>query len=164
MLNEILDDLILAEGSKYTNHAADRGGPTKYGITLNTLRGTKGKAKATAEDVKALTLEEARLIYTELYAKPFLFVNDATVFKFLLNSAVQHGVRTAIKLLQRALGVPDDGILGPQTEAAVRSAGTAIMPKLVAARCKYYASILSSDKSQLVFAAGWLNRIAKDLS
>lgn len=53
-------------GSKYTNDQRDPGGPTKYGITLSTLAGFRHK-KCTAEDVKALSLEEATRIYKIKY-------------------------------------------------------------------------------------------------
>lgn len=166
-LNKALDKVILAEGSEYTNHPADRGGPTKYGVTLATLRGIPKYSRAEAKDVAALTLAEARNIYLTLYASPFTFIEYPIIFNFLFNSAVQHSPKTAVKMMQRALGIEDDGVIGPQTRAAVNNAlqqPAAFFAKLIAERCEYYANILMRDHSQRVFAAGWLNRIAKDLT
>ena len=166
-LNKALDKVILAEGHEYTNHPADRGGPTKYGITLATLQGIPKYSRADANDVAGLTLPEARNIYLALYASPFTFVEDPLVFGFLFNTAVQHGVRGATKIMQRSLGIEDDGVIGPQTRAAVNNAlqnPMEFLSKIIALRCEYYAHILMQDNSQRVFAAGWLNRIAKDLT
>jgi lysozyme family protein len=166
-LNKALDKVILAEGHGYTNHPADRGGPTKYGITLATLKSIPKYTHATADTVAGLTLPEARNIYLTLYASPFTFIEYPMIFNFLFNSAVQHGVKGATKMMQRALGIEDDGVIGPQTRAAVNNAlqqPAAFFAKLIAERCEYYANILIKDHSQRVFAAGWLNRIAKDLT
>jgi lysozyme family protein len=88
------------------------------------------------------------------------------VFQFMVNSAVQHGVATAIRLAQRACQFPSgeqDAVLGPKTRAAILSHGDFFLAPLIAERCKYYAAIMSRDPTQRVFASGWLNRIAKDL-
>jgi lysozyme family protein len=165
-LNKALDKVILSEGSRYTNHPADRGGPTKYGITLATLKSLPKYTLAEAGTVAGLTLPEARNIYLTLYASPFTFIDDPLTFSFLFNAAVQHGVKGATKIMQRSLGIEDDGVIGPQTRAAVNNAlqnPAEFLAKLIAERCEYYANILMKDHSQRVFAAGWLNRIAKDL-
>jgi len=166
-LNIALDKVLLAEGSEYTNHPSDRGGPTKYGITLATLKSIPKYTDATADTVAGLTLVEARNIYLALYASPFTIIEDPLVFNFLFNAAVQHGVKGATKIMQRSLGLEDDGVVGPQTRAAVNNAlqqPAAFLAKLVAERCVYYASILMKDHSQRVFAAGWFRRISLDLS
>lgn len=166
-LNKAIDRVILAEGHEYTNHPADRGGPTKYGVTLATLRGIPKYSRAEPADVAALTLTEARNIYLTLYATQFTMIENPLVFNFLFNAAVQHGSKTAAKMLQRTLGVEDDGVIGPQTRNMLNLAlqtPVSFLAKLVAERCEYYANILMRDHSQRVFAAGWLNRLAKDLT
>ena len=68
-VDQIIADVIKREGSKYTNDPTDRGGPTKYGITLRTLqawRRSQGQTrKLQPHDVKILTREEAVAIYPE---------------------------------------------------------------------------------------------------
>ena len=172
-LKEVIDGIIRAESDEYTNNPNDRGGPTKYGITLATLRSLPSYGDATAADVQKLTREKAEQIYSDIYCYPFLCIEDDTIFNFVVNAAVQHGVTGAARQLQRALGLKDDGIIGPMTKAALSQALTIsilsrdgaqrLLAKLTAERCKYYANILQKDHSQREFAAGWLNRIAKDL-
>lgn len=166
-LTQLIDKVIEAEGTEYTNHPADRGGPTKFGITLKTLRALPGYTDADAEDVHFLTRERAVEIYKNIYAAPFMFINDDKVFNFLFNGAIQHGVHGMIKIMQRALGTPDDGVMGLQTRHKLTTAAVNpqyLLAALVAERCKYYANIMQKDHSQRVFAAGWLNRLAHDLS
>jgi lysozyme family protein len=155
---KVIDDIIKAEGDTYTNHPADRGGPTKYGITLKTYQ--KYHTRATAKDVENMSRKEAEWIYEGEYVRPFMFLNGV-VFNFIVNAAVQHGVSRAIKMLQEACGATVDGKMGPITE---QKAVSVKIEQLVAIRCKYYANILMKAPSQRVFAAGWLSRIAHDLS
>ena len=164
-IEEVIDGILAAEGG-YTNDPNDRGGPTNFGITLDTLRTYKPGAKnATAEDVKNMTVEDAMDIYRKQYCAPFEWVDNATVFKFLANSAVQHGKTGAIKLLQRAVGLQDDGILGPATKGAVAAAdSTELLAAIVAERCRYYTAIVHKNPSQAKFICGWVNRIAGDLT
>ena len=63
--NEALRRLLIHEGG-YTNHPSDPGGPTKYGITIGDYRRHANPA-ATAADVKALKLSEAKAIYHAKY-------------------------------------------------------------------------------------------------
>ena len=169
-LGAMLDAVLLAEGAEYTNYPSDKGGPTKYGITLKTLRTIPFYAEADAEDVKNLTPEAAKTIYSNMYVTPFLFVTNPIIFKFLFNGAVQHGVAGMVRILQSSMNIPVDGILGQRTKAAVlaRSSDSEtaqiFLARLVAARCNYYADILHKNESQRVFAAGWMRRIAKDLT
>lgn len=159
-LNRAVGKVIDAESSRYTNHPMDKGGPTKYGITLKTLQ--CHKPGATAEDVKNLTRDVAIEIFVYDYARPFLFLEDVAVFNFLLNASVNHGPKGATFILQRACGVVADGKMGPNTrDAALRHED--LLVNLVIERCEYYARILQKDHSQRAFAAGWFNRIAKDL-
>lgn len=84
----------------------------------------------------------------------------------MFNAAVQHGTKTAVRMLQAAVGVHTDGRIGPVTRQAVIQANlenpSRLMARVTALRLRYYADILQNPK-QLVFAKGWLRRIAADL-
>jgi len=76
-------------------------------------------------------------------------------------SSVNHGVSRAGKLLQEAIGVTVDGIVGPATLRAVSNTSSGYMKaRYIAVRYKFYGSIISRDRSQLVFISGWMNRMA----
>lgn len=159
---EIIDGIIKREGG-YVNHPSDRGGPTKYGITLATLGAWRSRV-VTAGDVASLGKEEARLIYQNEYLfRPRLEqINRMSVRVFALDSAVQHGPGRAIRWLQKIAGVPVDGILGPVSLQAINRLDSDVLyRKMVAERCRFYGRLITKDPTQAVFAAGWANRIAE---
>ena len=159
---QILDDIIRREGG-FVDHPADRGGPTKYGITQRTLSEWL-KREATREDVESLTEPAARSIYFDLYLREPRFnqIEDERLRALVVDSGVNHGVRRAAKWLQRAAGVADDGIVGPRTLAAVNgSDSAALYRKVLAQRAIFYGKIITNDPSQAVFAHGWMRRLAE---
>ena len=55
MIDDLITEIMKAEGwDKYTNDPADRGGPTKWGITLKAWSEYHG-LDLTAEDIQAIT-------------------------------------------------------------------------------------------------------------
>lgn len=171
---QILDGLIQREGSAYTNRAADRGGPTKFGITLGTLREVRG-SHVTAEDVKNLTEAEARAIYLDVYIhRPgFHRILDERLRVFLIDFGVNSGQGTAAMALQRMIGVMADGIVGPETVArlAVRDAAK-IYAGMLRARLRLYVDIVLRDPAVRRFRnthgdtalenlSGWMNRLGE---
>lgn len=171
---QILDDIIRREGTKYSNRAADRGGPTKYGITLGTLRELRGP-QVTAEDVKNLTEPEARAIYRDVYIrKPgFSRILDERLRVFLIDFGVNSGTKAAAVALQRLIGVTADGIVGPDTVArlAARQAAN-VYAGMLRARLRLYVDIVLSDPAVKRFRVthadtdlenlrGWMNRLGE---
>ena len=63
--DEALRRLLAHEGG-YTNHPSDPGGPTNFGITIHDYR-KYVKPNATAADVRAMTVDEAKAIYRAKY-------------------------------------------------------------------------------------------------
>ena len=86
-------------------------------------------------------------------------MHSAIVFQ-LWDFAINAGKSRAIKELQQAVGVPADGIIGPQTLAAVNSHDlNDVILSLTAERLKFYTS-LSTFKT---YGKGWTNRVADNL-
>ena len=159
---EIIDGILKREGG-YVDNPADRGGPTKYGITLVTLQARRGNG-LTAEDVRGLQEEEARSIYRDEYLeKPKINkINRVSLRVFVLDSAVQHGPARAIRWLQKIAGAPVDGILGPVSLQIINGLDSSVLyRRMVAERCRFYGKLITKDPTQAVFAAGWANRIAE---
>ena len=57
---------VLAHEGGYTNHPSDPGGPTNFGITIGDYRHYV-KPDATAADVRAMRLAQAKAIYRAKY-------------------------------------------------------------------------------------------------
>ncbi|TVR65359.1 MAG: hypothetical protein EA420_03420 [Candidatus Competibacteraceae bacterium] len=161
-VNSLIDGIIRREGG-YVNHPADRGGPTKYGITAATLGSARGNGRAaTAGEVQLLTMEEARAIYWHQYvARPnFDQIRDDYLQEVVVDFAVHSGPRRAAEALQRAVGVRVDGIVGPMTLAAVNARDaekTAL--RVMLDRALFLLDLVGRDRSQAVFARGWANRL-----
>jgi len=155
--DEALRRLLAHEGG-YTNDAADPGGPTNFGITIDDYR-KYVKPGATAADVRAMKLEEAKAIYRAKYwdaqrcdALPAGV--DYAVFDYGVNS----GIGRAKKVLQRVAGVAADGVLGPQTMQAV---ATHDPKQVIAAICDERLRFLRRLRTWPVFGKGWGRRVAE---
>ncbi len=165
MIDELITEVMKAEGwDKYTNHPADRGGPTKWGITRQAWQEWRGHG-CTASDVAAITEPQARDFYEKLYIIGPRFIDlPERLMPLVVDCGVNHGVRRASKWVQKAVGARADGVIGPKTIQAVLDCNhIATHLKISASRIKLYGRLVSSDHSQAVFAAGWNNRAAKFL-
>lgn len=114
-------DMVLAHEGGYVDDPKDPGGATNMGITQDTLERVRGEVRASLpEHVKQLTKPQARAIYRHDYWTP-VAGNDLPggLDLALFDMAVNQGVDDAVKALQQAAGSKVDGIMGPNTLAAV---------------------------------------------
>ena len=173
LIERTIDAILVREGG-YVNRLEDRGGPTNFGVTAATL-GTWRKLgrPATVEEVRGLTELEARAIYRSRYIErpKFLTIENEQLFAAVVDVGVNCGPWRAIQFLQRALGLEQDGVLGPVTREAIRSAPTGqLYRRFVAERIRYYGRLITGDRTDAdrdgvpdstEFASGWLNRTAE---
>ncbi len=153
-----LADVLVHEGG-YVDHPKDPGGATNLGITIGTLTGWLGR-QATKAEVKALTKTTVAPIYRANYwdkigGDDLPSGLDAAVFDFAVNS----GPGRAAKLLQRLVGVSQDGQIGPMTLAAVAKVSPAKVPDLINAYCDARMSFLRGLGTFDTFGKGWTRRV-----
>lgn len=157
----IISHIFEAEGGdKFTNDPSDAGGPTKFGITQDTLAAHRGHP-VTAEDVKNLQEPEARdIAYARYIVKPgFARINDPGLRYALVDFSYLFGADDSIPALQEIVGTAADGQLGPKTAAAANSAELRhVINMLAVKRVKLHASRVVQNESQLRFLRGWVNR------
>ena len=111
-------NLIGVEGG-FTDNPKDDGNWTGGKQGSGVLKGTKYGIAASSYphlDIPNLTLEQAQ----EVYYKDFWMPCKADKLPFpianaLFDCAVNSGVKTAAKLLQRACGIAEDGVIGEIT-------------------------------------------------
>lgn len=158
-VEDFISDIIAREGG-YVNHPNDGGGPTNHGITLATLAAWRGK-RVTIADVQALSEAEARRIYRERYVSAYPGVTNPKVLGFLADYGVNSGTGRAVKALQTVIGAAPDGAWGPKSAAALQAVPdqSRLYWPLVCERLDNYLRIIDRDPTQVVFAAGWANRI-----
>ena len=157
--DQIIDGIIEREGG-YNDVSGDQ--PTNFGIRLDTLSAWRGHP-CTADDVKNLTRDEARLIYrSEYLARTGIQrIVDAGVRAAVLDAAVQHGPDDGIKIFQRALGVRDDGVIGPVTLAALPHLDQRrLAMRVLAEDFRFYGALITRLPQKAKFAAGWMDRKA----
>jgi lysozyme family protein len=177
-VEELIDELIEREGG-YVNHPADKGGPTRYGITEAVAR-AHGYAGAMA----GLPRELAVAIYLRLYWLRPRFDQVAgrapRVAAELFDTGANMGPAVAATFLQRALTAlnrggsdfPDltpDGRVGPATLNAldafleVRGSDrgeTVLLRALEALQGERYLRLAEKRPANEAFLYGWLaNRI-----
>lgn len=144
------------------NHPADRGGPTKYGVTWQTLADHRG-TPVTPNDIAQLSIEEAKAIYRDKYWKAPGFGQlslSEPLMELLFDMAVHHGPRRAVLLLQRSISVAEDGHIGPITiEFTNRLDGEHLAALLLGERLVFIGDLITRDPSQAVFASGWCRRL-----
>jgi lysozyme family protein len=156
--DEVLRRLLTHEGG-YTNDAADPGGPTNFGITITDYR-KYVKPGATASDVRAMTVDEAKTIYRAKYwgaqrCDELPAGVDDTVFDYGVNS----GIGRSGKVLRRVLGLPDNDW---RTSDEVIAACHKLLPsKIINDMNDERLRFLQSLKTWPVFGKGWGRRVAE---
>ena len=148
---EAFERLIGHEGG-YTAGVGDPGGETKFGIS---------KRSYPSEDIKGLTLERAKAIYRKDFWSAAAVDGLPDAIKFdVFDTAVNSGVGTAVRMVQKAVGVQTDGVLGPVTLKACNSMpSTRLIARFNGARLMFMAD-LSIWPS---FGRGWARRVASNL-
>ena len=158
--DEIVTAIFAREKPDYTDYDV----PTKFGVTLATLERYRGQP-CTADDVKALEEPEARAIAKKLYiVDPHFDLLTERLRWPVVDAGYNLGTATATKVLQRALGLPDDGVLGPATLAAVASRPQInVLVRFCAEWARQYGRIIRSKPANATYALGWEDRVADHL-
>lgn len=147
---------LLGHEGGYSCDPRDPGGETMWGVTAAVAR-----ANGYPGPMHALTQEWAMGLYQAKYWNTIRADELPEVVRFeAFDLAVNAGPTQAVKLLQRAAGTAEDGILGPVTMGALRAAdGARLLRRLQAYRLKFYTSL----KTFNAFGAGWVNRVANNM-
>lgn len=164
---EALDVVLGHEGGgAYTDHPEDRGGPTRWGVTQETLSAHRARP-VTPEEVQALSLEEAREIYRGRYWDRIRGdeIADQKVATKCLDAAVNMGPRRGAHVMQLAATwcsgkmLTLDSVVGPKTLALLNECDPAcVLLELREAMRAVYLGIVALRPSQGVFLKGWLAR------
>lgn len=131
--------------------------PTMQGITLATYSAWLGR-QATKAELRAIPDLQVAVIYRERYWQPPKCGEMPPALGFVtFDTAVNMGPSTAAKLLQRTVGVADDGKVGPITLAACWGAELRpALAELIALRGYRYGSLSTFS----TFGKGWMRRLA----
>lgn len=156
----VIANVLRREGERFVQE--DRT-CSRFGVTLEALADWRG-SRQTADDVKALTREEATAFYRWLLTRSRIDqIGPLLLRDTVFDIAVHSGTGRAVHWLQRALGVEDDGLLGPQTLAAVTAADADLLrASLVRRRLAYLGGLIASQPARFAGQAeGWLVRVGE---
>ncbi|HRO13608.1 MAG TPA: holin-associated N-acetylmuramidase [Paracoccus sp. (in: a-proteobacteria)] len=182
-VDEIAAAIVAREGG-YVNDPDDPGGATKHGVTIATMRrlgiDLNGDGKVGTDDLKLLTRAQAARIYVDHYFRAARLDQlpqavQASVFDMQVNAGAN-----AVRILQRLVtrmgfACDDDGIVGPRTIAAAKSAAEAA-PRHLAdaygiARRDYYYALADARPASRKYArtrtggkGGWITRAEEFIS
>ncbi|ASN68645.1 hypothetical protein 3S11_23 [uncultured Caudovirales phage] len=142
--------LMGSEGG-YVNNPVDPGGETMWGVTARVAR-----ANGYQGEMKSLTKEKAKEIAKKVYWDPLKCDQMPFSVAFqVFDGSYNSGPDQSARWLQRALGVADDGKIGPITLNKLSNSNPAAICALyIAARGKFQTKLSTWS----TFGKGWANR------
>jgi lysozyme family protein len=151
-----LSKVLIHEGG-WADHPRDPGGATMKGVTLRTYQRFFGAAK-TKDDLRNITDDELEQIYRQGYWDKCRCDDlprglDYVVF----DAAVNSGPARSAKWLQAAVGVTQDGSIGPRT---LEKIGSHDPVDTIQDCCDRRLRFLQSLDNWSVFGGGWGRRVA----
>lgn len=168
--DQIINHVLTLEGG-FVEHKNDKGGPTNFGITLNTLQSFKKNYDLQASDVRSLTQNDA----VEIYDKDYWQVMNLDKIHFpevqlaIFSTGVNRGPYSAVRIAQFVANMKTpkgliplllDGEMGPKTYTAINNCPPSWFFRNYQQACQIeYVRIVKQNTSQLVFLEGWLRRL-----
>lgn len=148
IFDEAFKRVVSTEGG-YVDHPEDPGGRTKWGISQRAFPEV---------DIAAMSIDECKSLYRKYYWDTVRADDLPPAIRYhVFDAAVNSGVSQAAKWLQRAVGVSDDGHVGPITFNAARAAPPdAVIRRMNANRLRFMTDL----KNWPSFSRGWARRIA----
>jgi lysozyme family protein len=153
---------VLGSEGGYTSNQADPGNWTGGRCGAGECRGTNWGISAAAYpqlDIRGLTETQAKEIYQRDYwDRAGCGGLPPSLALLVFDAAVNNGVDRAVRWLQAALGVAQDGAIGPATFAAVQAQagrGSTLCAEFQARRLAFMASL----PTWRTFGTGWARRL-----
>jgi lysozyme family protein len=157
---------VVGEEGGFSTDRKDPGNWTKGFVGGGLLLGTKYGISAAAYpllDISNLSLSDAKAIYERDYwsrigGPSLAYGNALCLFDFAVNA----GIKESVTVAQRAVGATTDGVMGPNTFAAINAMPPAVfVPLFTQCRIEAYRAMKNFD----LYGGGWVARaehIAKE--
>ena len=153
--NTFIDRVLSHEGG-YVNHPKDPGGESNWGVTKRTAM-----ANGYTGSMRSMTRDQAIEIYRKAFWERYHAdkMPAAVAFQFF-DSCINHGYGNAARMLQRAAGVADDGVIGPISLQAINALPeNDLLLRFNAERLHFYTKLSTFG----TFGKGWARRVAENL-
>ncbi len=158
---------VLEMEGGFSDDRYDPGGATNFGITIGDyarwrqISLNSNNYAHIREELRHIAPETVRSIYEKRYWEPAGCAEmPAGLALMHFDAGVNHGIGTAIRILQAALGVDADGEIGPITRRAIREKNMKrTLERYADGRRRRYRSLSHFWR----FGRGWLRRVDKTL-
>lgn len=155
---------VISNEGNFQNAQGDRGNWTGGKIGVGKLVGTKFGLSAMTYpdlDIPNLTVDQAKEIYyRDWWVKLEMDLFKPSLACQMFDAAINHGMHNASAMLQRAVGVADDGVLGPATKRAIDIMTLDdILMCFLGERLEFMTYVGTWD----TYGKGWARRIANNL-
>lgn len=164
-VTKLAPHILKFEGG-FVNDPDDLGGATNKGVCYKTYKLYRQRKKLsvpTIEDLKNITNEEFTDILKSMYwdACRADKIESQSVANAIVDWAWHSGTITAVKEVQKVLGVESDGIVGNVTLSAINSQSPLpLFGKIQQARIAYLERICNARPTNRKFMRGWILRVS----
>lgn len=157
-------DRVIGHEGGFQKMYGDRGNWTTGVVGKGVLRGTKWGISAMSYptlNIEALTREDAKRIYWKDWWLSLGMQAFTRALSYqMFDAAINHGIGNATRMLQRAVSVDDDGVVGPITKGAVaKTEAGDMMLQFLAERLEFMTKIATWDS----YGRGWARRIVENM-
>lgn len=150
--------VLIDEGGN-DDDPTDHGGRTSRGVTQKEYDAWRSEQLLPSKDVWTASESDIEEIYHDEYWNPYCDNFPSGIDYLYFDMAVNAGPHRAAILLQRSLGLTQDGRIGPITREAVAAADPfRLVHDYTDIKKHYYYAIVEAEPDQKRFLHGWLNR------
>ncbi len=131
--------IVLGSEGGFSNHAADRGGRTNYGVTQSTYNSFRARNGLGQQDVRNISQGEVKAVYKEFWDESGAGQLPPQAALAVFDMAINSGPARARKLWEQSGGD---------------------LQTFMDNRRQFYYNLVDRNPSQGVFLNGWMNRLA----
>jgi lysozyme family protein len=154
--------VLVFEGMNFTNHPADKGGPTRYGIIQRVYDKYCLEKNKPLISVEKISVKDVEDIYCTKYWNPVRCKEMPEKLSVVVfDTTVNSGQGRAVKILQQTIDAKVDGIIGKETIEKILNNSkdkNKLANLFIDIREQFYNKIVAVDSTQKVFLKGWLRR------
>lgn len=161
--------IVSANEGGYQKISSDPGNFNSLGQNVGTNWGVNAKVyeshigrPPTEQDMRSMSIHTAHSIFKLKYWDRIKGdqITNQKVANMFYDGAINHGVGLMSKFVQRIIGVPDDGVIGPISLAAINAFNPATLHKEMKERRRaLYYDIVRRKPEMEMWLNGWLKRI-----
>ncbi len=163
--------VILGHEGGFTDDSTDKGGATKYGISLAFLKAENidvdGDGDIDIDDIKVLTKEKSEDLYYKIFwiKNSYNQIESEEIAIKLMDTAVNMGASRAHKILKNSLNaimmedIKVNGVLDEETIEIINIIDSSILlAEFRKEQAAFYQYLIDKTPAYIKYKNGWMNR------